>query len=91
MSDRRGHVGTLSIIVATLTRVQGAGLTFSINAVPSFAKARNSHSTWIQFHNSGDYPEKAPKRVEAAGVIERFPRSLSDLGGSRAPVLVKFK
>lgn len=49
------------------------------------AIARKSHSFCSPYQKSSDWPKKAPKRIDMAGVIERRPStiSLTARGGTR--------
>ena len=50
------------------------------------ASFRKSHSTWIPCQNSSDWPKKAPKRMDMAGVIERLAWTVSLIARGATPM-----
>ena len=63
-----------------------AGVTPEMSLCLSAASRRKSHSTCMPCQNWSDWPKKAPKRIDMAGVIERLPCTISLIALGETPM-----
>ena len=72
--------------VASVCPSVAAGWTPSVSRCLSPASLRKSHSTWMPCQNCSDWPKKAPKRIDMAGVIDRRPCTISLIARGATPM-----
>ena len=63
-----------------------AGFTAEVSFLRSLARARKSHSTWRPCQKVSDWPKKAPKRSDMAGVMERLAWTISLIARGATPM-----